>query len=551
MMNFKKFDFLLGLLIVCSLLVTWPLFLSGYFSHHDDLQVMRIFEMRKCFLDFQIPCRWVPDMGYGNGFPLFNYYSAFPYYIGAIFSLFIGYINAAKILFLIPLILGGISMYLFSRELTSKRAAFFSGLLYVFAPYRALDSYVRGAVAESFALSIIPLVFYFCLKALKGSRLRDILGLALSLFAFLLSHNIMTLLFFGELSAFVVLVLFLNGIRNTKKILLGLVLGIGLSAFFILPAFFEKSLVQSENLTKFDLDFRVHFVTVKQLFERNWGYGASVLGPNDTISFQVGWPHWLVILGILLILGLKKLRVKNLPYIIFFLSFFLVSIFMMHNKSSLVWERLNLLQYAQFPWRFLSISIFSVSILGAFFIDNILERLVNLSLIILSILTIFLNFAYFKPKEFYFYLTDQEKLSGKLWEEQQKAAIFDYLPKTAIESREKAQNNPILIKGEAVFRDFENKSNRFRFNSIVKSPSRVEIPVYDFPNWTVFVNGKEFPHDHKNLIGRVALNLPEGNFNIEGKFLNTNIRTFSNLLTLVSFVFLCFLIVYRKKIDEI
>ena len=30
-------------LSVLTLFIVWPLFISGYFSHHDDLQVMRIF----------------------------------------------------------------------------------------------------------------------------------------------------------------------------------------------------------------------------------------------------------------------------------------------------------------------------------------------------------------------------------------------------------------------------------------------------------------------------------------------------------------------------
>src|SRR3989344_5879342 len=95
------------LIVGLSLITAWPLFVPGYFSHHDDLQVMRIFEMRKCFSDFQIPCRWVPDMGYGNGYPIFNFYSVFPYYLGALASFAIGYIGAAKLLFFLPLILGG------------------------------------------------------------------------------------------------------------------------------------------------------------------------------------------------------------------------------------------------------------------------------------------------------------------------------------------------------------------------------------------------------------------------------------------------------------
>ena len=176
-------------------LVSWPLFLPGFFSHHDDLQVMRIFEMRKCLEDLQIPCRWVPDMGYGNGFPLFNYYSVFPYYLGAILSYILGYLGAAKALFLIPLVAGGVTMYLLARQLWGRLSGITAAALYLFAPYRALDAYVRGAVAESFALALIPLVFYFLLRLIKKPSQRNFLGLSLSSAAFLTTHNIMTLLF--------------------------------------------------------------------------------------------------------------------------------------------------------------------------------------------------------------------------------------------------------------------------------------------------------------------------------------------------------------------
>ncbi|MBI4037238.1 hypothetical protein HY385_02345, partial [Candidatus Daviesbacteria bacterium] len=143
------------LILVLSILTIWPLFLPGYFSHHDDLQVMRIFEMRRCLMDLQIPCRWVPDMGYGNGFPIFNFYSAFPYYLGALFSFVLGYIGAAKALFFIPLALGGVSMYFLGKELFGRVGGVIAAGLFIFAPYRALDTYVRGDIAESFSLAIL------------------------------------------------------------------------------------------------------------------------------------------------------------------------------------------------------------------------------------------------------------------------------------------------------------------------------------------------------------------------------------------------------------
>jgi hypothetical protein len=72
--------------------VSWPLFAPGYFSHHDDLQVLRVYEMRQCIEDFQIPCRWSKNLGFGNGFPIYNYYGVFPYYIGGLISFVTGYI---------------------------------------------------------------------------------------------------------------------------------------------------------------------------------------------------------------------------------------------------------------------------------------------------------------------------------------------------------------------------------------------------------------------------------------------------------------------------
>ena len=71
--------------IFVGLLAGRTLFGQGYFNMHDDLQMMRQLQMEKCFIDGQIPCRWVPDMGYGFGFPLFNFYPPLPYMVGELF----------------------------------------------------------------------------------------------------------------------------------------------------------------------------------------------------------------------------------------------------------------------------------------------------------------------------------------------------------------------------------------------------------------------------------------------------------------------------------
>jgi len=128
-----------------SFMVAWPLLRTGYFSHQDDLQIIRIFEMRKCFTDLQIPCRWVSDMGWGNGFPLFNFYGVSTYYFAAVLSYVFGFIGASKALFYISLVAGSFGIYLLGKNLWGKWAGLAAAVLYMFAPYKALDVYVRGA----------------------------------------------------------------------------------------------------------------------------------------------------------------------------------------------------------------------------------------------------------------------------------------------------------------------------------------------------------------------------------------------------------------------
>lgn len=547
----KKYS--LVTLIVLSLLISWPIFQPGYFFHHDDLQVMRIFEMRKCLEDFQIPCRWVPDMGYGNGYPLFNYYGVLPYYIGGVLSYLLGFVWAAKMLFLIPLILGPLAMFYLGKEVFGEKGGFVSAILYLFAPYRALDIYVRGAISEVFAISIVPLVFYFSLRLIKQKSLLNFIGFSLSLGLFLLCHNIMTLFFVPVLTVWILYLLIKEKFRNLKEIILGILLGIGLSAFFIIPAFEETSLIQAYTLLRGGTDFRAHFVAVGQLFlDRSWGYGGSVFGSNDTISFQIGWPHWWVVVAALITV-LLKFKVQNPKFkvdlfLTFFLSMtFLLSIFMMHNKSTPIWDAIEPLQYAQFPWRILSLTIFSASLLGGLFIVMLKKELQIPVIILISILSFVFNWQFFRPKDFYPWVDDNVKLSDPLWEIQQKAGILDYLPKTAYEPFSRAENYPAVREGKAEISNYLVRSNSFSFKSIVQDYAAIDVPIFDFPNWQTYVNGKIYTHSDKGFIGRIKIDLPPGSYEVRGILKDTLVRTVSNLISLASIFIISALIIFRKK----
>lgn len=535
-----KNNWILIFILSLGLSVSWPLLRGGYFSHQDDLHIIRLVEMRKCFSDFQLPCRWVPDMGWGNGMPLFNFYGVSTYYIGGVISFVTGYLVASKILFILALIGGSFGVYLLVSKLWGKYAGLTSSILYLFAPYKALDIYVRGALTESLALAIIPFVLYFGYK-------KNYKFFVLTLFLFLITHNIMTIIFLPVVILWMSFWLYQEKFKDIGIVVISFVLAAGLSSFFLIPAFLEKGLVQTESLTRFELDYRANFISIKQLFlDRVWGYGTSIPGPLGGMNFSIGTLHW--ILAVIAILAAFFVNVsKKSKFLIFgFGGLFLLSIFMTHNKSSFVWTSFPILSYFQFPWRFLSLSVLTTSILGGFVITLFKDKLKIYASVTVIILAVLLNWSYFKPREFSS-VTETEKTSGKLWEDQRKGALLDYLPKTALEPREGAPTSPIIISGDATTFNFINKSNSFKFDAKVTKDSVIDIPIYYFPNWEVVVNGKKYPSNHNNLLGRISINLPVGQYKVEGVFKNTRLRTAANMISLLSFVGLIILWKRYKK----
>jgi len=105
-------------------------------------------EFDKCIKALQIPCRWAPDAGLGYGEPLFNFYGQFTYAVGEIYHLLGGsIINSVKFLFILSLAGSGISMYFLAKRIwKNDYAALVSSVVYLYAPYRSLDVWVRGAL---------------------------------------------------------------------------------------------------------------------------------------------------------------------------------------------------------------------------------------------------------------------------------------------------------------------------------------------------------------------------------------------------------------------
>ncbi len=547
-------------------LLSLPLFISlirpGFFPMQDDLQAFRVEQMVKCLKDFQIPCRWIPDMGYQYGYPQFNFYPPSVFYLGGLLNLVgIQVIDAVKILFILGFVLSAFSMYFFLKTfLGQKWPAFVGAILYSVVPYKATEVYVRGSLSEFFSFVFFPLIFLFSLQLIRNGKRRYIAYLGLSIGLLLLTHNLMSFIFLPLYGVWVItLVALEKKWKVLPKVILGSLLGLGLAASFTLPVIFENKYVHIETLTGGYFDYRQHFVDIKQLFVSNhFGYGSSYLGPNDDLSLSVGIVQWIlgVVAIIFSLLTFKKDKKLNvLTLVLGILS--LAVLFLMHQKSSFIWAIIPGLNLLQFPWRFLSDSTFLLSILGAVSIYKIsaFNKKIGIGVGVIAITTLFvLHGSFFKPKE-WINISDKEKFTGASWEKQLTISIFDYLPIYAkLPPNKKAPELPDTLEGKVEFKDYKKGSN-FQIGEInvATNSATLRLPLFDFPGMVVKVDGKVVPHIHDDCrgqeycLGLITFKVGEGSHEIEAKLHDTFIRQLGNIISVFAIVILGIILKYDKN----
>jgi uncharacterized membrane protein len=532
-----KKNILFLLLILILTVFSWRVLVKpGYPSMHDDMQAMRVLQLDKCVKDAQIPCRWVPDMGYGYGYPQFNYYPPLPYYVMEAFHL-VGFsiLDSVKIGFILSFLLSAVTMFFLGKSLWGHWGGLVASIFYTYAPYRAMDVYNRGAVGEFWALAFFPLIFWAIYKFIREEKRIYLLWLAIGIGGLLLVHSISSMIFLPFLIGWALLLVFLfKKWPLLLKLFLGGVWGIGLAAFFILPMILEKQFAHTETLLMGYFNYLAHFVSWRQLFfSTHWGHGSSILGSNDDLSFSIGFLHWLLALLVVILAFWKRKDKKALLMISFLFGGGILATFMTHLRSSFIWNNLSVLAWLQFPWRFLVITIFLFSLLAGGVIKFASKKKVLISMILIF-LVIFLNAGFFRPAR-WFDLSDQEKFSGELWEKQLTISIFDYLPvSAAMPPDKKAPEEPIFLEGRGEIIDYQKGTNWQKGKIRAFEESVVRLPVFYFPGWEVYLDGQKTDFSYDNSLGLPTLSLAEGEYQLEARLEDTLVRKISNLISFLS-----------------
>ncbi len=383
----------LGLLLLFGLAAISPLLQPGYFwgAHDARHDVYFIFQYGLSFKEGILWPRWSPDWAYGYGYPFFTIYAPLATFIGVLFNqvMGLGYEASVKAVLALSVIGSGLAMYGFVRSFLGRRSGLVAAVAYMVVPYHLVNVYVRAAMAESFALALLPLVLWGFRAVVCRPRLGSVIAAGLSFAALMWTSNLVALVFTPALAAYVVALILLEArrrrtlagasssprrtllssetLRSVIAPALALAVGLGLSAAFFVPALIEQGYINKTQWFGEYYNPEQHFVYFNQLFDPSWGFGISQPGPDDaaqgSLSYQLGAA---VTLFTLISLALSsRFRPRLRGELRFWGAWLLVSVFLTLPASVFLWRTVPIVGYAQFPWRYLMLAILPLSILPA------------------------------------------------------------------------------------------------------------------------------------------------------------------------------------------
>jgi 6-pyruvoyl-tetrahydropterin synthase related domain len=348
----RRLNSLPALLIVCTaLLATATLVFRGNSCGHDfDFHLLSWMEVARAWHSGIAYPHWVQDANFGAGEPRLMFYPPASWLLGGLLGTITGW-HAAPVLFVLLALLGaGASMFLLAREWAPPIPASFAACLYIASPYAMFVVYERSALGELLAGAWFPLMVLFALRTRSS-----IAPLGVSVAALWLTNSPAAVMGSYLLAVLALSMWIVEGRHwPALRALGGIALGLGLAAFYIVPAAFEQRWVQIERAIIPGMRVEDSFLFAhtrnafhdQVLWTASWIFVAEVIVAS--IAAYLAWREGgggrirMVLTALLPILLLLQLP-----------------------ASYVIWKHTPHLKFLQFPWRWtLALSVVTCVLAG-------------------------------------------------------------------------------------------------------------------------------------------------------------------------------------------
>jgi len=516
--------------------------------------------------------RWTPDLVYGHGYPLFNFFSPLSFYPAEFFHLLgLNFAQAWNAALALYILLAGMTMYLFVKDLFGETAAWVAAVAYMYAPYQLYNVLNRGNLGEALALPLLPLILWTFRRLLIRGKICYLVLSALSYAALVLTHNVISLVFTPFLLLYAGALWLLKRRIPRPLLLIGaaLLLALGLSAFFWLPAFFEKQWVKIHlAYTPAGMNYRYNFLSLGELLSLPTPVHTSLMNPAPPRSLGLVQ----LTLALLAMAGWWSFKDRERRFnVVFFSSVLIGLIFMVLPQSVAIWDHLPLFEYVQFPWRFLGIASLAAALLAGAAIRLLSDRVrTALPTLVIVLAVEALVIAFSLPWLYPRYCSTTEGLSiANLAQLERGLGVIgatsagEYLPiwvkevpsESGLEAMYRAGAPIERLESSSLPQAAVLKSAEYGLTSadiLIETPRpfRAVFNSFYFPGWQAYVDGKQVPIVPTEPYGLISFEVPAGESNLQVRFQDTPLRLVAKALSVVSALIVLALIIYGLGIGD-
>jgi 6-pyruvoyl-tetrahydropterin synthase related domain len=450
---------------------------------------------------------WLAESNYGLGDLRFTVYPPGLYYLmSAARSLTGDWYSATVSVFALLSVTGGLGAYLWARSFLNPRLALWAGVFYVLAPYRLNEIYQASLLSEYAACSLLPFAFAFVERICSRKNSIDVLGLGAAYALLILTHLPLTVIGSMSLALYALFRLFADKtgsdnssrrpieqiLRNAGRLAIGVAIGLSAGSFFWTSMIAELPWIKAHGTEpNAYYDYRLNFLfSTGALTNRNTWY-ANLLALVVLASLLPG----LALLKNWFRRDSTAAAVRGL-FIVLLASFLMAT-----PLSRPIWMLVPKLSEIQFPWRWLSVTSLTGSLLLAAAIPMWKDRLRNAvrprDLVVgfaFVLALIFIGSQIIYDTEYLGHASFQ----AMTWEIRGAVSFKDFLPLWArdFNSVEKMRNKIDAGSRAVAITTWDSEHRTFHLDQ--GEATSVRVQTYFYPHWIAHSAGRILPSSATN-----------------------------------------------------
>ena len=526
------------LIIIASIIISIPLANKNLNIYRDDgiQHICRIIGTEQTLADKQFLPMIMSNLCNNFGYSWNIFYSPLTAYMSVVFRIFnFSHVNCLKLCMFVIVLLSGITMYKFALRITkNKKLATLASIIYILAPYRITDMYIRTALAELASFIFIPIVFeglYIIVNEEKKSY-----KLALGAAGLILTHQVIAM--YTAIICFIYLIVFFKKLKS-KTVLKNI--GVNLLFCILMTSFYWVGLLQ-HYLNK-SYEVFVHGRMEREevlIFYKAKFSQLFITNSEQTMIYAIGL---LSVIGLVL----TPIAYKTIPkeYKKTYMFFLIAGIILIGMTLSIFpFEKLpQALTMLQFTFRLFTFTSFFFAFVVATNFAILIKNFKTLDIVVLLTISILLLVPYKSKLDFNLQENEERLINGvRVTENTGRVhagmASMEYLPTKAFKNLKHIANRKdeviVLDNDEAVISDYTKQNSNMNCKILnVKKETTIELPYIYYLGYRVYANDQEIKYTESDN-GLIQINIAQDS-QIKVKYLGTNEMLISYAVSIISF----------------